>query len=67
MAVLLPEADFPELQRYLAAMKETEAVKDSLLSDEAHLGFIKSSAAGNPDYGFADRTGKGLDIYTKKA
>ena len=68
-ATLLSDEEFPELKRYIAAMKETDAVKDSLLSDEAHLGFINSfkSGTGNHDYSFADRTGEGVDIYTKKA
>ena len=48
-------------------MKEDRAVKQSLLSDEAHLAFIKGAAdTGKHDYSHADRTGQGVTIYTRK-
>ena len=48
-------------------MKENEAVKQSLLSDEAHAAFIKGfTDTGKHDYSTADRTGEGVTIYTKK-
>ena len=48
-------------------MKETDVVKASLLSDEAHVAFIKGfQETGKHDYSHADRTGEGVTIYTKK-
>ena len=48
-------------------MKETDAVKASLLSDEAHVAFIKGVVeTGKHDYSSADRTGEGVTIYIKK-
>ena len=47
-------------------MKQTDAVKKSMLTDEAHLAFIKSFKEGKHDYGHADLTGEGITIYTKK-
>ena len=47
-------------------MKQTDAVKKSMLPDEAHLAFIKSFKEGKQDYSHADLTGEGITIYTKK-
>ena len=48
-------------------MKENSAVKEVLLSDEAHAGFVKGIMdAGKHDYSHADRTGQGVTIYTRK-
>ena len=48
-------------------MKQTDAVKKTLLPDEAHVAFIKGySESGTHDYSHADLTGKGVTIYTRK-
>ena len=48
-------------------MKQTDAVKKTILSDEAHVAFIKGvQESGKHDYSHADVTGEGVTIYTKK-
>ena len=67
MSQVVSEEKFPTLFGWIARMKQTAAVKAVLLSDEAHAALIKSyKGTGKHDYSSADRTGKGVTIYTKK-
>ena len=57
---------FPLLFGWIERMKEDDAVKQSYLPTENHLAFYKSfQNGGSHDYGTADLTGKGVNIYTK--
>ena len=47
-------------------MRETKAVKETVLPVEAHVTFINSFKTGTHDYSPADLSGKGLLIYTCK-
>lgn len=58
---------FPVLFSWIDRMKENEAVKKSILPIANHLAFLESVLSGGPgDYGTADLTGKGIEIYTRK-
>ena len=65
-ASVLGEDKFPVLHGWIARMRETKAVKETMLSVEAHVTFVKSAQTGNHDYSPADLSGKGLPIYTCK-
>ena len=45
-------------------MRETKAVKETMLPVEVHVAIIKSFQTGKHDYSPADLSGKGLPIYT---
>jgi hypothetical protein len=63
---LVTKDKFPIFFEYLDHMKEDEAVKQSYLSTEAHIAFVKSYKAGVHDYSIADTKGTGITIYAKK-
>lgn len=61
------EDKFPAFYGWISQMKQTDAVKKTILSDEAHVAFIKGyQETGKHDYSHADVTGEGVTIYTKK-
>ena len=66
LSSVFSEERFPTFFDWIGQMKQTDAVKKSLLPDEAHLAFIKSFKEGKHDYSHADLTGEGITIYTKK-
>ena len=66
LSSVFSEDRFPTFFGWIGRMKQTDAVKKSMLTDEAHLAFIKSFKEGKHDYSHADLTGEGVTIYTKK-
>lgn len=49
---MLPEEKFPNLNQWVARMRNLPAVKATLFDDQSHLIFMKSYSSGQPNYDF---------------